>query len=102
MKSTVSRALALAVILIVGVAAIYLVASNAGNKVVPSVAEGDKAVAGGKADAKTVPSGPQPRIQFEETVHDWGTVYQNAKVPHVFKFKNVGKSDLIIEKVKSS
>ena len=107
MKSTISRTLTLFVILIIGVAAIYLVASNVGNKVVPTTAEGEKTTTAGetvagKTIAKPSPTGPQPRIKFEETVYNWGTVYQNTKVPHVFKFKNVGESDLVIEKVRSS
>ena len=102
MKSTIGRTFALVIILVIGVAAIYLVASNAGNKVVPSVTEGDKTDSEGKTVAKPAPTGPQPRIQFEELVYDWGKVYQNQKVPHVFKFKNVGKADLVIENVKSS
>ena len=102
MKSTFSRAFVLGVILIIGVAAIYFVASNAGNKVVPTVTEEAEATSTGKTVAKPTPTGPQPQIHFEETVYNWGTVYQNTKVPHVFKFKNLGKADLVIEKVKSS
>ena len=102
MKSSVGRVLALIVILVIGAAAIYLVASNGGSKVVSQVAEANKPDSEGKSESKVVATGDQPRIQFEETVYDWGTVYQNDKVPHVFKFKNVGKADLVIENVKSS
>ncbi|UCE17720.1 MAG: DUF1573 domain-containing protein [Gemmatimonadota bacterium] len=102
MKGTVGRIVALVVVVIIGVAAIYFVASNAGNKVVPPVAEGEKVSSGETAEGTVVATGPQPQIQFEEMVYDWGTVYQNQKVPHVFKFKNVGEVDLVIENVRSS
>lgn len=81
----------LVVVLALGLAGIYFVASNGGNKV----------VAEGKPDSLAIATGPQPKIQFEKTVYDWGTVYQNEKVVHVFKFKNVGQVDLNIDKVKS-
>jgi hypothetical protein len=102
MKSTVGRTVALVVILIIGVAAIYFVASNAGNKVVPAVTEGEKVSPGDTPEGQVVATGPQPKIQFEETEYDWGSVYQNQQVPHVFKFKNVGEVDLVIENVRSS
>ena len=85
------KIVALVVIIAVGLTAVYLVASNGGHKVV----EVDK------ADSLTVATGPQPQIQFKETVFDWGSVYQMEKVTHVFTFKNVGQVDLNIDKVKS-
>ena len=39
--------------------------------------------------------------EYEQTVYDWGEVYQNKKVIHIFKFKNTGKADLVIDQVKS-
>jgi len=47
-------------------------------------------------------SGEVPDIEFQEMVHDFGKIDQGEKIEHVFKFKNVGKSELVIEKVKSS
>ena len=102
MKNSIGKGLALMVIIVIGLAAIYLVASNGGNNVVSQTAEVNKPKAEEETKSKVVATGDQPRIQFEETVYDWGTVYQNEKVPHVFKFKNVGKADLVIENVKSS
>ena len=49
-----------------------------------------------------VPSGPITSIQFEETVFDYGTVKDGAKVKHVYKFKNTGKEPLIIADAKGS
>lgn len=37
-----------------------------------------------------------PKIEFEEESFDFGDISQGEKVQHVFKFKNTGKSDLII------
>ncbi len=51
-------------------------------------------------EAKAV-SKDAPRIEFKEAVHDFGEVFQNAKPKHTFTFKNIGKSKLVIEKVKA-
>lgn len=37
-----------------------------------------------------------PDIKFEEDVFDFGTITQGEKVSHEFKFKNIGKRNLII------
>lgn len=43
-----------------------------------------------------------PVIKFDKTVHDFGNIKEGDKVETVFKFKNVGKSELIITKIKGS
>ena len=43
-----------------------------------------------------------PIAKFETTKFDFGTIEQKEKADISFKFKNEGKSDLIIRKVKSS
>ncbi|MBU0764351.1 MAG: DUF1573 domain-containing protein [Bacteroidetes bacterium] len=43
-----------------------------------------------------------PKAEFENTVFDFGTIKQGESVSHEFKFKNTGKSDLIIRKTKAS
>jgi hypothetical protein len=43
-----------------------------------------------------------PVIEFEETTHDFGKIIQGEKVSYTFKFKNTGKSDLLISKVSTS
>jgi hypothetical protein len=43
-----------------------------------------------------------PVIEFEETIHDFGRIIQGEKVSYTFKFKNVGKADLLISKVSTS
>ncbi|GAB4316263.1 MAG: hypothetical protein Kow0059_08730 [Candidatus Sumerlaeia bacterium] len=42
-----------------------------------------------------------PRIQFAETSHDFGTVYNDTVVSHIFKFTNTGDQTLLIENVKT-
>ena len=43
-----------------------------------------------------------PKIKFEETVFNFGTVKQGENVEHLFVFKNIGESELEIRKVKGS
>jgi hypothetical protein len=53
--------------------------------------------ASGKGD-----KGSLPVIQFEETEHDFGRIIEGETVSYDFKFKNTGKSDLIIAEVTTS
>ena len=41
-------------------------------------------------------SAEKPQINFEETTYNFGSIKEGSKVTHSFKFKNTGKSDLII------
>lgn len=43
-----------------------------------------------------------PKIVFSQPSYDFGTVKQGATVEYEFVFKNEGKSDLIIRKIKAS
>lgn len=43
-----------------------------------------------------------PVIQFTEEVHDFGKILEGETVSFSFKFKNAGKSDLIIADVSTS
>lgn len=43
-----------------------------------------------------------PIIKFEEEVYDFGKISQGEKVKHAFKFRNIGKSDLIITSARGS
>ncbi len=52
--------------------------------------------------AETKPSGPQPKIVFKDKEYDFGEAKGLDKIEHVFKFRNEGKADLKIDKVKSS
>lgn len=51
----------------------------------------------GNADA-----GQMPVIQFDQTMHDFGRVLAGEKISYSFKFRNTGKSDLLIAKVSAS
>lgn len=56
----------------------------------------------GEKDANNGSAIKGPKIKFEETSFDFGTVAQGTAVKHVFKFKNVGTDTLKIEKVKTT
>ncbi|MDD2387207.1 MAG: DUF1573 domain-containing protein [Bacteroidales bacterium] len=43
-----------------------------------------------------------PKIEFENTQFEFGTLKQGEKSTHNFTFKNTGKSDLVIRKIKAS
>ena len=40
-----------------------------------------------------------PVMTFDKTEHDWGDINEGDKVETVFKFKNTGKSELIITNI---
>jgi len=42
------------------------------------------------------------KIEFDSKTFDFGTIKQGESVTHQYKFKNVGKSDLVIRKTKAS
>ncbi|MCU0435990.1 MAG: DUF1573 domain-containing protein [Bacteroidia bacterium] len=48
------------------------------------------------------PSGDKPKMKFDKEVHDFGTITQGDRVKCVFKFTNVGGSDLIISSANGS
>ena len=64
----------------------------------------DPAAANASSDAKAAaaPTGPITSIQFDETTYDYGTVKDGDKVKHIYKFKNTGKTPLIISDAKGS
>lgn len=45
--------------------------------------------------------GPAPKIEFEETTHDFGTVPQQSSLTHKFKVKNVGDAPLQLIRAKA-
>ncbi len=46
--------------------------------------------------------GSGPEITFEKTAHDFGVIKEGAVVNFSFKFKNTGKSDLIVGDARGS
>jgi hypothetical protein len=53
--------------------------------------------ANGSTDSSTLPA-----FKFDEEIHNFGRIYQGEKVSYGFKFKNVGKTDLVISDVHTS
>lgn len=47
-------------------------------------------------------SNAEPKMEFEETSWDFGTITEGDYVEHSFKFKNTGDDDLVISNVTSS
>src|SRR5208283_2648177 len=52
--------------------------------------------------ANAAPPGPQPKIQVENPLFDFGTATEATMVNHTFKLKNTGKGRLVISHVKTS
>lgn len=50
----------------------------------------------------TTTNSNMPVIEFEEEVHDFGKITQGEKVSYSFKFKNTGKSNLLISSAQAS
>ncbi|REE82029.1 uncharacterized protein DUF1573 [Lutibacter oceani] len=55
-----------------------------------------------KTVSETAADPNAPVFEFENDVIDYGKIAQNADGLRVFKFKNVGKSPLVIERIQSS
>ena len=53
-----------------------------------------------KSDQKQVPADNQPRISFDSTRYDAGTVWEGDVIVHDFNVKNTGTGLLNIAKVK--
>ena len=71
----------------------------------PAPTAAEPAEAAKPEDAKPEPVAPPsvpPRIVFNQTLHDFGTVEQGEKVTHLFRFTNQGGRDLRIESLKTA
>lgn len=44
----------------------------------------------------------QPKIQFEKTQHDFGTVTEGESVEYIFRFTNIGNDTLVITNIRTS
>ncbi len=69
--------------------------SNNGKTISTDVVKNNKSASG---DEKN----DMAKMAFVETVHDFGKVIRGEKVSYKFRFKNIGKSDLIITHVSTS
>jgi len=66
------------------------------NRLSPDIVE-NPATANGEADTSKV-----PKFYFAETSHHFGEITAGQKVSYVFKFKNIGGSQLVITQVSGS
>ncbi len=46
--------------------------------------------------------GKKPKIKFEKTEHDFGTITEGETVEYIFKFSNIGTDTLVITNVRAS
>jgi len=53
-------------------------------------------------NAIAAPVGPQPKVQVENPLFDFGSAFQGQMVLHTFKIRNLGKGRLLISGVKTS
>jgi len=83
------------IILVSGIMAFSFTSCN-NNHVTSDVIENPN-TANGKSDLSQLPS-----FKFEVESHDFGRIMQGETVSFPFKFKNAGKSDLIISDVSTS
>jgi hypothetical protein len=54
------------------------------------------------ASANQVDAEDIPEITFEDLGFDFGVISQGEKITHTYRFKNTGKSDLVIVRVEGS
>jgi hypothetical protein len=83
------------IILCTGIIAFSLTSCH-NNKVTSDVIQNPN-TANGKVDMSQLPA-----FSFESELHDFGKIIQGETVSYPFKFKNTGKSDLIIADVSTS
>jgi hypothetical protein len=83
-------------LLLIGSSCFY--SCNSGdNSLISSDVVNNPNTANGKADQSKLPN-----IEFEEEIHDFGKIIEGETVSYSFKFKNTGKSDLVIADVSTS
>jgi hypothetical protein len=56
----------------------------------------------GKSFLDQKDSGKKPKIKFEKTEFDFGTITEGKSVEFVFKFSNIGNDTLVITSVRAS
>lgn len=55
-----------------------------------------------QTESSNAPNPNAPKFQFTEETHDFGTINEGDVVEHTFKFKNNGKSPLVIQSARAS
>ncbi len=87
----------IAYVLIVSVALLMYSCESSTNKNIST-----DIVNNSKSAVNTAKEGAVPKMQFEETVHDFGNMIQGERVVYGFHFTNIGGSDLVITRVSTS
>jgi hypothetical protein len=95
MNSFMKMRFAAIMVLFAGIIAGSLTSCN-NNRITSDVIENPN-TASGKGDLSKL-----PQFKFEEESHDFGKILQGESVSYSFKFRNAGKSDLIISDVSTS
>jgi len=80
-------------IVLVLIVALFFASCNGGTNADKSISTNDVT---NTASVDGSNSGDLPQIVFEEEEHDFGRITQGEKVSYAFKFKNTGKSNLLI------
>jgi|GEM_PF-37696 len=84
---------------ILGLSALCLVAFTSCKDNAESKIKSENVAEAAQRDAN---SGNFPTIEFNETVHDFGSIPNGIPVSTVFTYKNVGKSPLVVSNIKST
>ncbi|WP_338793628.1 DUF1573 domain-containing protein [Bernardetia sp. Wsw4-3y2] len=75
--------------------------TNANAEITNTITD-DASTANVTAETTTEVAANLAAIEFEETVHDFGNIKEGEVVEHIFKFKNVGETPLILTGVQPS
>ncbi|HXN85263.1 MAG TPA: DUF1573 domain-containing protein [Candidatus Binataceae bacterium] len=67
--------------------------------IAPAFAQNDSPIVPGSNSA---PPGPQPKVQIDNPLYDFGSATEATMVNHTFKIKNTGNGRLVITHVKTS
>ncbi len=70
---------------------------KAGNAINPAIVDNPVSASGSGNNKDNVPV-----LQFDTDTHDFGTIEEGEKISFAFKFKNIGKGDLIIRAAQGS
>ncbi len=67
------------------------------NAINPAVIDNPVTASSSKGEVDNVPV-----FQFEESSHDFGNIFEGEKISFAFRFKNIGKADLVIRAAQGS